>query len=214
MSGTGPYLHLTMQLEHQRDFSAELKLARALLTVGQSEQQAAAAEKYCSEAAQLCLARWAALPPLVAQSHVPLLHTFQQLVEVQEAAAVVSALQSSSGKSAADVSTTFDTWRHRMPNMWDDMGVWHDVLGWRLVVFEKLALQQSKPKKESAPTPSGPPPGSNETAFTLNQLAHAARLHKLRNVCQRTLTAVVRVTSLHSDELFAKAREQVFLLSS
>jgi transformation/transcription domain-associated protein len=194
--------------------SAELKLARACLTIGQSEQQVSAADKYCSEAAQLCLARWLSLPNIVSYSHIPLLHMFQQIVEIQESATVVNTMQvAASGKVNGDLSTIFDTWRHRMPNIWDDMTVWHDILGWRVVVFEKMGLHPARAKKDAAaPTaPTAPAPGSNETAYTLIQLAHVACLHKLRGLCSKALGAFTRITNVLNDDVFTKLREQVHI---
>ena len=191
----------------------ELKLARAFLSVGPTDQQAGTADKLCAQATQLCLQRWLALPSTVSYAHVPLLHAFQQIVELQEAASVNTALQAAAtGKLGGDVATVFDTWRHRLPNVWDEMGLWHDVMCWRLAVFERAAGGAVvKPKKEGAQTtpPAPPAPGSNETAFSVNLLAHVARLHKLKGVCLRSLTAVARMPNVQTDELFAKTKEQV-----
>ena len=187
-------------------------MARAILSIGQTEQTALAPEKICGEVMQYALLRWQTLPSIISHSHIPLLHIFQQIVELQESATVASALQAVAvGKSTSDVSTIIETWHHRMPNVWDEMIIWHDILGWRMPILEKVAAQQEKLKKEDASASASPSESSkeNETVFVLTQLIHIARLHRLKGVCTRALTALLRISNVPPADVFARTREQV-----
>lgn len=177
--------------------------------MGQSEQQQPVAiDKYVGEASQLLLGRWQALPSLVSVSHAPLLHMFQQLVEVQESVNVIA--NALSGTNKQDITTTFDTWRHRLPNAWDDLAYWHDILGWRCAIFEKLVLQQYRPKKDGPNMAAALTlPGSAETAFSMAQLAVAARMQRQRSLALRIVAQMTRQPNLTNDDQFFRLREMV-----
>lgn len=100
---------------------------------------------------QICLRYWAALPEKVSQPHIQLFHLFQQYVEFQEAAVIQGNL-STTFVTLSVLLTGFRTannveqksnelkgilavWRDRLPNMWDDINIWSDLVAWRQHVF-------------------------------------------------------------------------------
>ena len=81
---------------------------------------------------QLSLRKWVSLPPVVSTVHVPLLQHFQQLVELQEAAQIFHALATTTSmnleKRSSDLKVVLQAWRERLPNLWDDISIWSDLV--------------------------------------------------------------------------------------
>lgn len=96
------------------------------------------------EAIQLALHDWLSLPSQQCPAHAQLLHIFQMLVEIQESVVLYSNL--STGATSvlgrpqflADLKGLLTAWRERLPNPWDDMQMWSDILAWRQHVFSAM----------------------------------------------------------------------------
>jgi transformation/transcription domain-associated protein len=171
------------------------------------------------DAMQLSLTKWVSLPPVVSNMHVPLLQHFQQLVELQEAAQIFHALAQTTGqnleKQSANLKVVLQAWRERLPNLWDDIGVWSDLVYWRQHVFQtinKRFLPLIPQQNAGAPGGSGPSTsgyrGFHEIAWIINRFAHVARKQHLLDVCQSMLAKIYTLPNIEISEAFLKLREQ------
>ena len=96
---------------------------------------------------QWAMIAWASLPEIVSQPHLSLLQTFQQFVELQESITMYQAILPPPTSShpnpgvpqmVQDLKGTLSTWRERLPNKWDPINVWTDLLTWRQHVFTAI----------------------------------------------------------------------------
>ncbi|KAA1104991.1 hypothetical protein PGTUg99_000125 [Puccinia graminis f. sp. tritici] len=150
--------------------------------------------RICDEGIQLCLHQWFRLPEIVTESHIPLLQAFQQFVELQEASQIFHSLTTTTSQNlearSADLKHVLQTWRERLPNQWDDINIWSDLVAWRQHVFSAInrtyiPLIQSN---LGANTQSFAYRGHHETAWMVNRFAHVARKHGLSQLCKDSLT--------------------------
>jgi hypothetical protein len=98
-------------------------------------------EQLCSECIQLALNSWCNLPRprLGLATHDPLLHLFHELIEVHESGQLLNeAIQHSRALTYPDLRTVAHTWRDRLPNEWDSISDWDDVMRWRAHVFQSV----------------------------------------------------------------------------
>lgn len=166
----------------------------------------------------LCLRKWYHLPEVVGQAHFPLLHIFQQVVELQEAAQIFSALThtnaSNLDQKSAELKSILVTWRERLPNEWDDINTWSDLVSWRQHVFTAVndtylpLLPATQTSQGAANAPSYAYRGHHETAWIINRFAHVARKHHLMEVCMSSLNKIYTLPNIEIQEAFLKLREQ------
>ncbi|WAR58696.1 hypothetical protein PtB15_10B34 [Puccinia triticina] len=166
------------------------------------------------EGIQLCLHQWFRLPEIVTESHIPLLQAFQQFVELQEASQIFDSLISTTSQNiearSADLKHVLQTWRERLPNQWDDINVWSDLVSWRQHVFAAInrtyiPLIQSN---LGANTQSFAYRGHHETAWIVNRFARIARKHGLFQVCKDALTRIYTLPNIEIAEAFLKLCQQ------
>lgn len=103
-----------------------------------------------------------------------------------------------------DLSNLVEMWRKRLPNEWDDQDVWQNLLVWRLVIFERIATMNVKTQHDLRLQFV-----STEMAWTHNQLATTARIHKLQHLTERHLLQAQKIPGLQQAESFVCARESV-----
>ncbi|KAI8099099.1 uncharacterized protein BX664DRAFT_310101 [Halteromyces radiatus] len=182
--------------------------------------------RICEEGVQLSLKNWHALPPIVSQSHLPLLETFQQYLELQEASQIFTSLMGTTAQNleqrSAELRNVLGTWRERLPNTWDDINVWSNLVAWRQHIFSAInrtylplipLLQTPQSGAQSGPTNAGSGNsfayrGYHETAWIINRFAHVARKHQLYDVCINSLTKIYTLPNIEIQEAFLKLREQ------
>ncbi|KAI8907173.1 hypothetical protein EDD86DRAFT_232632 [Gorgonomyces haynaldii] len=167
----------------KRLFEAYLLLLKAT-----DSNEFAELHKIQEDGMQLCLKQWHQLPQIVTCSHIPVLHSFQQFVELQEARNIQLNLfetnvQNIEAKSQ-EMKGTLQTWRERLPNLWDDISVWSDLIAWRQHIFSSvnrtyLPLIPQIPNTTGNPSSSYAYRGYHETAWIINRFAHVARKHQL-----------------------------------
>lgn len=175
--------------------------------------------RICDEAIQLSLYKWFTLPTQVSQAHVPLLEIFQQFVELHEASTVFTSLAHTNAANlnhrSAELKTLMQTWRERLPNLWDDVNTWSDLVAWRQHVFSAVnkaylplvpLIQRTEGPGSS--TNSYAYRGYHETAWIINRFAHVARKHGLDDVCISSLTKIYTLPNIEIQEAFLKLREQ------
>jgi transformation/transcription domain-associated protein len=193
----------------------------ALLNAYQKQPDDAGAKKtfnkLCDEGIQLSLRKWYYLPEIVSQAHVPLLQVFQQFVELQEAQQIFNSLAGTNASNldarSNELKSILGTWRDRLPNLWDDINVWSDLVAWRQHVFSAI----NKAYLPLVPTAAPGVPqnsssfayrGFHETAWIINRFAHVARKHHLNEVCITSLTKIYTLPNIEIQEAFLKLREQ------
>lgn len=165
----------------------------------------------------LCLRKWHHLPSPVGPAHYPLLHTFQLVIELQEAAQVFNALTQTTAANldqrSQELKSILVTWRERLPNEWDDINIWSDLVSWRQHVFGAvndtyLPLLPQGQGSQAANAPSYAYRGYHETAWIINRFAHVARKHNLMDVCMNSLNKIYTLPNIEIQEAFLKLREQ------
>jgi transformation/transcription domain-associated protein len=178
-------------------------------------------QRICDEGTQLCLRKWSQLPSTVTTTHVPLLQSFQQHVELQEASSIYASLATTHAQNletkSHELKHILQTWRERLPNFFDDINSWSDLVAWRQLVFSSInriylplvpALQQPAGASGNSSATSFAYRGYHETAWIINRFAHVARKHQLPDVCINQLTKIYTLPNIEIQEAFLKLREQ------
>ena len=172
--------------------------------------------KVCDDAIQLSIRKWHQLPKRITNSHIPLLQNFQQLVELHDASVICNSLaQTNQGNldtKSGELKLLLGTWRDRLPNLWDDISAWQDLVTWRQHIFNlinttylQLIPQQGAQNANGA---SFAYRGYHETAWIINRFAHVARKHQLPEVCISQLSRIYTLPNIEIQEAFLKLREQ------
>lgn len=164
------------------------------------------------EAQQVTLRKWVSLPSQITAAHLPLLQMFQQCVELGEAAQVFDSLSMTNQANLeirvnTDLKQIFQTWRDRLPNFWDDIMVWSDLLAWRQHVFQSVT-RVYVPLIPQGETATYGFRGYHETAWMINRLGEVARRHGLLDVCSVALNKIYALPNIEISEAFLKLREQ------
>jgi len=187
-----------------------LKMLNAFLCLHEAKVQDA--EAACAAGAKLALDAWWSLPDLGASPQTPLLHQFQQLVELQESGRLLMDLgrgqQQRGAHSFSDMKEILETWRLRTPNLWDPLPMWSDLLTWRSHMYSLV----SSTLKSFHDLPAGVNlSGSRDQAWSVTKLATVARKQDLNEVAIQILQRHYEKThtmSLEIQEAFVKLREQ------
>ncbi|TFK23272.1 atypical/PIKK/TRRAP protein kinase [Coprinopsis marcescibilis] len=176
--------------------------------------------RYLEDAMQLSLRKWVGLPQHFSVAHIPLLQHFQQFVELQEAVQIFGSLSQTNGqnleKKSSELKIVLQAWRERLPNMWDDINIWSDLVAWRQNVFHSINLAYvpliETPSQTAGASNAGASTygyrGYHETAWIINRFAHVARKHGLLDVCFTFLTKIYTLPNIEISEAFLKLREQ------
>ncbi|KAJ3404672.1 hypothetical protein HDU80_002517 [Chytriomyces hyalinus] len=175
-------------------------------------------KKLCDDGIQLALQNWFLLPNVVSSAHIPLMHTFQLFVELQEASQIQENLMATNvtniEQKSHELKGILQTWRERPPNVWDDIVLWSDLVAWRQHVFSTInkaylpLIPQLQPQGAQNPTSSYAYRGYHETAWIINRFSHVARKHQLTDVCISSLTKIYTLPNIEIPEAFYKLREQ------
>jgi transformation/transcription domain-associated protein len=189
----------------------------ALQKVHQKAEAPVEFSRLCDEAIQLSLRKWHSLPKKITHAHIPLLQAFQQLVELYDASVIYTNLNETTVVSldvkSSELKVSLGTWRDRLPNVWDDINAWHDLVTWRQHIFHSinqtyLPLLTSQNQGTSGGSNSHGYRGYHETAWIINRFAHVARKHQLPEVCISQLSKIYTLPNIEIQEAFLKLREQ------
>ncbi|KAK9477125.1 hypothetical protein V1514DRAFT_353659 [Lipomyces japonicus] len=175
--------------------------------------------KCCDEGIQLTLRKWHSLPKVITNAHIPLLQSFQQFVELLEASQLYKNLALTDVNNvetkSQEMKVILQAWRERLPNMWDDINVWGDLVAWRQHVFSvvnkyylPLVPQIQSQYGNNSTTNSTSYRGYHEIAWIINRFAHVARKHAMTDVCIGQLTKIYLLPNIEIQEAFLKLREQ------
>ncbi|KAF7559003.1 hypothetical protein G7046_g5162 [Stylonectria norvegica] len=182
-------------------------------------QQEAGAEfaRVCDEAIQLSIRKWHQLPVRMTNAHIPLLQNFQQLVELHDASVICQSLantnQTNLDVKSGELKLLLGAWRDRLPNVWDDITAWQDLVTWRQHIFSLinqtyLQLLPQQGQQNAGGASSFAYRGFHETAWIINRFAHVARKHNLPEVCISQLSRIYTLPNIEIQEAFLKLREQ------
>ncbi|KAI5862854.1 hypothetical protein GGS23DRAFT_569784, partial [Durotheca rogersii] len=171
--------------------------------------------RVCDEAIQLSIRKWHQLPQRLTAAHVPLLHNFQQLVELHDASVICQSLANTNSGNldakSGELKLLLASWRDRLPNIWDDITDWQDLVTWRQHIFgliNNTYLQLLPQQGQGANGASFAYRGYHETAWIINRFAHVARKHNLPDVCINQLSRIYTLPNIEIQEAFLKLREQ------
>jgi transformation/transcription domain-associated protein len=171
--------------------------------------------RLCDESIQLSIRKWHQLPRRITQAHIPLLQHFQQLVELHDASVICGSLaqttQANLDHKSQELKLLLSTWRDRLPNFWDDINAWQDLVTWRQHIFHLINgvyLQLLPPNPNNPSGNSFAYRGYHETAWIINRFAHVARKHNLPDVCIQQLSRIYTLPNIEIQEAFLKLREQ------
>jgi transformation/transcription domain-associated protein len=187
----------------------------SLLKLHNKTETQADFSKVCDEAIQLSIRKWHQLPKRITHAHIPLLQNFQQLVELHDASVICQSLsqtnQTNLDVKSGELKLLLGTWRDRLPNVWDDIMAWQDLVTWRQHIFgliNQTYLQLLPQQGQNANGASFAYRGYHETAWIINRFAHVARKHQLPEVCISQLSRIYTLPNIEIQEAFLKLREQ------
>jgi phosphatidylinositol kinase/protein kinase (PI-3 family) len=168
--------------------SPQLKLYH--MYVALQDNKLTEVEQLSGQAVQLVLKQWVSLPDTGIHTFMPLLEIFQQFVELQESAKILDELNTSTRNTTlteqgiCKIKNILSTWQERLPNQWDSVIVWDELLTWRRHVFTIIAsaFQNLKDVLRDQ-SPALATTGVNETAWSLNKMASIARYQGAPEVC-------------------------------
>ena len=173
--------------------------------------------RVCDEAIQLSIRKWHQLPDRLTNAHIPLLQNFQQLVELHDASVICQSLANTNSSNldvkSGELKLLLGAWRDRLPNVWDDITAWQDLVTWRQHIFSLinqtyLQLLPQQGAQNAGGASSFAYRGYHETAWIINRFAHVARKHSLPEVCISQLSRIYTLPNIEIQEAFLKLREQ------
>ena len=187
----------------------------SLLKSHEKTESVADFSRICDEAIQLSIRKWHQLPKGITNAHIPILQNFQQLVELHDANVICSSLSQTTAanldQKSQELKLLLGTWRDRLPNVWDDINAWQDLVTWRQHIFQlinRTYLALLPPQQNNATGNSYAYRGYHETAWIINRFAHVARKHQLPDVCINQLGRIYTLPNIEIQEAFLKLREQ------
>jgi len=171
--------------------------------------------RICDENIQLSIKNWHKLPRSITNAHIGLLQNFQQLVELHDASVICQSLaQTNAGNldvKSQELKVLLSTWRDRLPNLWDDINAWQDLVTWRQHIFQLINstyLNLLPGNGSNATGNSYAYRGYHETAWIINRFAHVARKHQMNEICITQLSKIYTLPNIEIQEAFLKLREQ------
>ncbi|KAI7452386.1 hypothetical protein KC364_g12018 [Hortaea werneckii] len=171
--------------------------------------------RICDENIQLSVRNWHKLPRRITNAHVGLLQNFQQLVELHDASVICQSLAQTNANNldvkSQELKVLLSTWRDRLPNLWDDINAWQELVTWRQHIFgliNSTYLGLLPQTGNNATGNSYAYRGYHETAWIINRFAHVARKHQMPEVCITQLSKIYTLPNIEIQEAFLKLREQ------
>mmetsp|Transcript_5035 Transcript_5035/g.15290 ORF Transcript_5035/g.15290 Transcript_5035/m.15290 type:complete len:1836 (+) Transcript_5035:6483-11990(+) len=162
----------------------------------------------CSYCIADALAVWGTLPSpsMEFSSHLKLLELFHELIEVHESGQLLhEALEHARSRTRPDIRVLVQTWRNRLPNLWDTMIAWDNILTWREFCFAFI-------RREFEPCcPGQLVPLLHDSPWIAATLMRVTRKHRLDyslNLPQLDIVGhLARRTDV--DDAFVKLREHI-----
>ncbi|KJR83245.1 transformation/transcription domain-associated protein [Sporothrix schenckii 1099-18] len=189
----------------------------SLLRFHHKQEAAQEFNRSTDEAIQLSIRKWHQLPRRLTNAHIPLMQQFQLMVEIHDASIISNSLSTTVytnlDAKSSELKLLLGSWRDRLPNMWDDVLAWQDLVTWRQHIFNLinntyLNLLPAQGGGQPAGSSSFAYRGYHETAWIINRFAHVARKHDLSEVCINQLGRIYTLPNIEIQEAFLKLREQ------
>ncbi|KAE8910303.1 hypothetical protein PF005_g1396 [Phytophthora fragariae] len=188
--------------------SAELgcpqtRLQRLYISILDADKRSAI-DTLAAQTSELALHQWQGLPRILSRAHLPLMHLFHKFVEVKESIQMMEDIKSASAQHAAlpNLKPSINTWRERLPNKWEPILLWDDILTWRSHMFQvvKTTFAWSDAQVLAC---------MHDSPWSVIKLAHTARKQRLPDVCLGALAKLYSVPAMDVQDAFSKLREQV-----
>ena len=169
---------------------------------------------------QEIMTNWSQLPELPSSAHCSALEQLQIVVEVQESQSFFANASNSMNRPQflQELKALLSTWRDRLPNNWEDTGVWSSLLAWRQHVFTAInsvfhttpTVSSTDPAAVSNTQNAHPFAyrGYHETAWLINRFAHVARKNSMFDVSLSFLNKIYTLPNIEIQDAFLKLREQ------
>jgi transformation/transcription domain-associated protein len=146
-------------------------------------------------------------------------------VELQEAGQMCTLLLDTNASNFdsrfQELKALLQSWRERLPNYWDDMNQWSDLVAWRQLMFGAvnrtfLPLGSVLPPTVTASSAANSGIAGNslayrgyhEMAWMINRFARIARKHGMLDVCMNQLARIYTLPNIEIHEAFIKLKEQ------
>lgn len=191
----------------QLEESPQMLMIKSYMALQESDTLSS--DRCTSQAAIAALLRWWQLPEVASKPQAHLLQTFQQLVELREDTRVYADLaQGAAAKQEypyQEVRDITDTWRLRIPNEWESMQHWQDLLMWRNHIYNTIItafapLAEANPQLHQL--------GYRDKAWSVNKLGAIATFHGHTDTCLSILNTMYGFSAMEVQEAFVKIREQ------
>eukprot|EP01127_Copromyxa_protea_P022666 TRINITY_DN8267_c0_g1_i1.p1 TRINITY_DN8267_c0_g1~~TRINITY_DN8267_c0_g1_i1.p1 ORF type:complete len:3694 (+),score=584.33 TRINITY_DN8267_c0_g1_i1:40-11082(+) len=155
-------------------------------------------DQLCKKAMSFLVHQWVGWPSIPSMAHMQMLQSFQKIIELYESAKIMKDIRDpsvSSSNKTSEVAHILKVWRQRLPNQWDDIYHWSDLLRWRQHVFSLITeAYKSDPQADKSV-------GAQETAWSIHKFAQIARYQGLPELCLSTLKEVDDLPNLKNDQL-------------
>lgn len=184
-----------------------LKMSEILLAI--TKGKLSEVENLHAQTAQLCLQQWQLLPNVTtgSQCHSALLHFFHRLVEFRESGQImVETVNHSNRRTLPDLQNLLSAWRHRLPNDYDNIADWDDVIAWRTHMFSSITSNFQWSEAGTLST-------LHDRPWTVIRMAKTARKQGMRDVAMLSLSRITD-SSMDVSDAFSKLREQILTFNN
>lgn len=215
--------HIENLLGQIKESSSKKKLMESFIVLNQlkdSPEKLSVFQNSMENLVQDLMDGWSQLPETPCPAHCSALEQLQIIVEVQESQSFFANVSNSVNRPQflQELKALLSTWRDRLPNNWEDTGVWSNLLAWRQHVFTAInSVFHNSPvsisSDSSAPNnPQNSHPfayrGYHETAWLINRFAHVARKNGMFDVSLSFLNKIYTLPNIEIQDAFLKLREQ------
>lgn len=90
-----------------------------------------------------------------------------------------------------DLSSILTTWRERLPNSWEDLPAWNDLVSWRIHMFSHINNFMGRVEGRGFAASIG----SQEMLWTVTRFAHVARRQMLPEACINIIAKIQSVNA-------------------
>ena len=167
---------------------------------------------YVDTITETAMRKFQKLPRVIGPIHIPLLRLSHKVVEVNEASQILTCLQQVNTigpQGLAELKVIPKIWRERLPNKFDDLSYWSDILNLRQHMFKAIV---SNCEGFTHPIPDQHPPtltAFHNSAFSFVKYASIARKQGLNNVCLDALVRIMSIPQVQSQDRFVKQKEKI-----
>ena len=222
-SRTETKTHIENLLGQVKESTPKKKLMESFIVLNQLKEAPEKLSFFQSSMENLTqdiMMNWSQLPEFPSPAHCAALEQLQIIVEVQESQSLFANASNSMNRPQflQELKALLSTWRDRLPNNWEDTGVWSNLLAWRQHVFTAInsvfhntAIVNPADAAGAANSQNSHPfayRGYHETAWLINRFAHVARKNGMFDVSLSFLNKIYTLPNIEIHDAFLKLREQ------